>query len=42
MLIFLAFWPTIFLMMSINALVNMRRFLRRPLWCIHLLVGAKL
>lgn len=40
--IFTAVPPAIFLIMSINALVNIRRFLRRPLWCIHLLVGAKL
>jgi len=34
--------PTVFLLMSIGALVNIRRFLRRPLWSVHLLVNAKL
>jgi hypothetical protein len=34
--------PTTFLLMSVFALTHVKRFLRRPLWTVHLLVQSKL
>lgn len=34
--------PATFLLMSVFALTHVRRFLRRPLWTVHLLVQSKL
>jgi len=33
--------PSVFLIMSINALTHLKPFLRRPRWTVHLLVAAK-